>query len=91
MGLILFQLFTNFTIGSLVSFDNRLFRIEDITMVHPFSNRKSIFRSTISRPFYWILIIRNSNGGVHFIGHKVIKDPQKLQIFSWSDIPDGLK
>ena len=64
MKLILFQLLTNFTIGSIVFFDRNAYRIVDVTMIHPFmSTKSSLFKSTIKRPIYFIVTMVNPYGG----------------------------
>jgi hypothetical protein len=75
MGLILFQLFTNFTIGSYVSYNKELFKIIDITFVHLFNTKKSIFRAYYKKPFWWCVTLKNKRGVIELIGNKALREP----------------
>jgi hypothetical protein len=75
MKLILFQLITNFTIGSIVYFDKNVHKIVDITMIHPFmKNKSSIFMSTWKKPLWFVVTLVNPHGGINIVGHNAIKD-----------------
>lgn len=73
MGLILFQLFIGYTIGSYVSFQKKPYKIIDVKFIHPFVERNTLIRSTWRRPFWFCVVLKNKYGGVQVVGEKVIK------------------
>lgn len=73
MGLILFQLFFNYTIGSYVSFQKKAHKIMDIKFIHPFMRRNTLLKSTWKRPFWFCVALKNQYGGVEIVGEKAIK------------------
>ena len=73
MGLILFQLFFGYTIGSYVSFQKRAYKIMDVKFIHPFMKRDTLLRSSWKRPFWWTVVLKNQYGGVEVVGEKAVK------------------
>ena len=94
MTLILFQLFKNLTIGSIVLFRNQFYRIEHVYLITPF-NRGSILKTTWKQPAYFVVVIRNVNGGIQIVNATKIKAPYDASEdyefpISYNDVPKEL-
>lgn len=76
MGILLLQLFYNFSIGSLVAFDSNLYRIEKIKLVTIFSRKKTF----IKNKFALIVTMSNKYGGVEIVNAKLLRNPETVNI-----------
>ena len=71
MSLIIFQLFTNITIGSYVFFDDKILKVVDFHITTLFS--KGLLRPTWKKPLHFTLVCINEYGGIETVGSGAVK------------------
>ena len=88
MKLIIFQLLTNLTIGSIVVFNGKIFKIIDFHITTPFSKSRLI-RTTWKNPIHVTLFCKNKYGGVEVLGSKAVKSVYEDNL-TYNEITDSL-
>jgi len=72
MKLILLHLFTGYTIGSKVVFQDKIMTVIDFKISTPFT--KGIFKVKWTTPIHFTLMCKNEFGGIETVGSKAVKD-----------------